>query len=183
MSANDPKDIATVSPDDVRSYHNTRRGQFAAKKNLAEVHGHTKTEFVEATGLNKTAVAFAERIDRLSPEVRADVLRSLDKIRDSMDGVWAQQETAEMFPEASPEEQKEANKRRRIEAKRAKAHEHQEAAEVQPFELDDVKQFAPAGDFPAPPAAEASTDRKQAIKDELAAMRDKKQAQQAADIA
>lgn len=181
MSANDPKDPTAVSADDVREFLRTRRNQFNAKKNLAEVHGQTKVEFVESTGFNKSALAFAERLDRLSPEVRSDVLRSLDLIRASMDGIWAQESTAELFPEASPEEQKEANKRKRDEAKRAKAHEHQEAAEVQPFELDDVKQFAPAGDFPAPPAAEAK-DRKQEIKDELAAMRDRK-AQQAADIA
>lgn len=88
----EPKNPEAVAPEDVQGYLHTRRAQFAKKKNLADKHGETKVEFVESTGFNKTALGFCERLDRFSPEVRADVLRSLDLIRTAMFGVWGQQE-------------------------------------------------------------------------------------------
>lgn len=94
-----------VSPDDVRAYLRTKRGQFDAKKKLGEVHGQTRVEFVEETGFNKTALGFCERIDRLSPEVRQDVLRSVDLIRGAMGAVWGQEETGDMFPDNEEEQE------------------------------------------------------------------------------
>lgn len=95
---------AAVSPDEIREYLRTRRKQFARKKNLTEELGQTRSDFVDGSGLNKTAVGISERLDRFSPEVRADVLRSLDIIREGMSGVWAQESTAEMdFDTPEPE--------------------------------------------------------------------------------
>lgn len=129
MAKAEPKDIASVNPDDVRAYLRTRRGQFDAKKKMAETHGRTKVEFQEHTGLNKTAIGFAERLDRFSPEVRQDVLRSLDKIREAQGPVWGQAETVDMFDESAakertPEEQVANFQNARASARRQRAQDN-----------------------------------------------------------
>ena len=83
---------------DVVGYMLRRREQFGRRKVLTDELGQTKADFVEASELNKTAVSFAERLDRLSPEVRADVIRSLDVISAEMRPVWDKETTPDMFP-------------------------------------------------------------------------------------
>lgn len=122
MAEKETKDPAKVSPDDVRAYLRTRASQKAGKKLIAETHGRTKVEFQEETGFNKTAIAIAEKLDGFSPEVRQDVLRSLDILREGMAGVWGQQ--PDMFDapkEPTVEEQAQNLKAARTSARRAKA--------------------------------------------------------------
>lgn len=87
----------------VREYFTTRRQQNERKHNLTEEMGQTLADFVEKTELNKTAVGIAGRLDRLSADKRNDVLRSLDAIRAAMEGVWAQEATAEMDFDKKPD--------------------------------------------------------------------------------
>mgnify|MGYP000555950613 CR=1 FL=1 len=153
MGKNDePRDIAALDPADTRQYLHTRRGQHDAKKRLGETHGRTKTEFVEQTGINKTALGIVERLDRLSPEVRSDVFRSLDKLRGDMAGVWGQEETEDLFPERTPDEQKENFAAQRAEEKR-----RNQTLAADTVSLDDAK-----------------AARKARIKADLVSMRDKK---------
>lgn len=79
-----------------REFYATKRRQDARKKNLTNEIGATLAAFVDKTELNKTAVGIIGRLDKLSPDKRADVLRSLDTIREAMSGVWGQEESAEM---------------------------------------------------------------------------------------
>ena len=130
MAKNDnPKNPEKVSPDDVRAYLRTRIAQFDAKKNLAGMHAKTREDFVDGTGFNKTALGFMERLNRMTPEVRADILRSIDLIRTAMGGVWGQQpdmfdgDETEAPPATQPEDPSEPMKRARTSAKRAKAAE------------------------------------------------------------
>lgn len=81
---------------EIREFYRTCRNQVDRKKNLTDEMGHTLSEFVEKSELNKTAVGMCARLDRLSPEKRADVLRSIDAIREAMAGVWSQESTEEM---------------------------------------------------------------------------------------
>ena len=161
MGKNDePRDIAALDPADTRQYLHTRRGQHDAKKRLGETHGRTKTEFVEQTGINKTALGIVERLDRLSPEVRSDVFRSLDKLRGDMAGVWGQEETEDLFPERTPDEQKENFAAQRAEEKRRNqtlAGGVDDELDTPPVSLDDAK-----------------AARKARIKADLVSMRDKK---------
>lgn len=122
-----PKDTALhAEPDATREYFRIRRGQQERKKSVTDEMGATRTDFVESTNLNKTAVGFCERLDRLSPEVRGDVLRSLDMIREQMGPVWSQHETPDMFDAPTTPEQKfeagaQEAKRARTTARRNKA--------------------------------------------------------------
>lgn len=115
----------TAEPDTTREYFRIRRGQSERKKSLTEEMGQTRSDFVDSTGLNKTAVGFCERMDKLSAEVRADVFRSLDLIREQMGPVWSQEETRDMFDAKTPGEKfeagAEAGKRARTTARRNKA--------------------------------------------------------------
>jgi hypothetical protein len=81
---------------EVREFYTTRRKQVTRKKAVTEEMGQTLSSFVDKTELNKTAVGIAARLDGLTAEKRADVLRSLDSIREAMSGVWSQEETGEM---------------------------------------------------------------------------------------
>lgn len=113
------EETPTINPDDVRNFYRERMADRERKDAIAATMGEKKTAFADATKLNKTAIGFAERLDRLSPEVRGDVLRSLDVIRDSMAPVWNQQEEME-FGEATADEQAENLKRKRTSARREK---------------------------------------------------------------
>lgn len=81
---------------ETREFFTVRRRQNERKKSLTEEMGTALASFVDKTELNKTAVGIGLRLDRLSADKRADVLRSLDAIREHMSGVWAQEETQSM---------------------------------------------------------------------------------------
>jgi len=82
--------------DEIRDFYRTRRSQVDRKKNLTDEMGQTLSDFVERTELNKTATGIMQRLDKLSPEKREDVLRSIDTIREAMEGVWSQETTEQM---------------------------------------------------------------------------------------
>jgi hypothetical protein len=56
---------------------------------------------LELTGLNKKALSFVRSIDKMEPDKREDVLRSLHPLLDLMDKSWNGQNTADMFETAS----------------------------------------------------------------------------------
>lgn len=56
---------------------------------------------LELTGLNKKALSFVRSIDKMEPDKREDVLRSLHPLLDLMDKSWNGQNTADMFENAS----------------------------------------------------------------------------------
>ena len=53
-------------------------------------------EFLEATGWEKTALSWARRLDKMSVEKRADLLRSLDDLREILRTHWDDQSSGEM---------------------------------------------------------------------------------------
>lgn len=88
----------------VREFLREREGYrdaVGAKKEAAAKH---KATFIDGSRINKTAMSWAERLDTLSAEVRADVIRSLKLVMEEMAAVWAQEETEEMFPDKPKEE-------------------------------------------------------------------------------
>lgn len=52
---------------------------------------------LELTGLNKKALSFVRSIDKMEPDKREDVLRSLHPLLDLLDKSWNGQNTADMF--------------------------------------------------------------------------------------
>lgn len=56
---------------------------------------------LELTGLNKKALSFVRSIDKMEPDKREDVLRSLHPLLNMMDGHWNSQKTPDMFETAS----------------------------------------------------------------------------------
>jgi hypothetical protein len=79
------------------------------KHNITEELGQALADVAEKTELNKTALGFAARLDRLTAEKRDDIIRSLDSLFGIMRPVWAQESTQEMdfdkepAPEPTPE--------------------------------------------------------------------------------
>jgi hypothetical protein len=74
--------VGKMAPDDLRAYMRKRVEQFEKKKGITDEMGGTRSDFCDATGVNKTALGFMERLNRMTPEVRGDVLRSIDVIRE-----------------------------------------------------------------------------------------------------
>ena len=52
---------------------------------------------LELTGLNKNAFAFIRKVDKMEPDKRDDVLRSLHPLLDMMDKKWNGQTTPDLF--------------------------------------------------------------------------------------
>jgi hypothetical protein len=99
----DKSDVGKMAPDDLRAYMRKRVDQFEKKKGITDEMGGTRSDFCDATGVNKTALGFMERLNRMTPEVRGDVLRSIDVIREAMGPVWDQQMAMDL-DERAPEE-------------------------------------------------------------------------------
>lgn len=98
------KDIEAVDPGDTRAFLLELTKLAEKKSDVGEEMGSLKSDFVDETGYNKTALSFAARLHKLSADKRGDVFRSLDKIRDDMAAVWAQGATEEMnFDDGDPE--------------------------------------------------------------------------------
>lgn len=99
MATKETPNVAEADPAEMRAFMVERAKKDERKKAVGNEIGEQVSAFVEKTGVNKTALSFAVRLGKLSPEKRADVLRSLDMIRDHMAPVWSQ--TEEMDFEAA----------------------------------------------------------------------------------
>ena len=155
---------------ETREFFTVRRRQNERKKSLTEEMGTALASFVDKTELNKTAVGIGLRLDRLSADKRADVLRSLDAIREHMSGVWAQEETQSMDFRTEKETtglaagQEAARKRRKPDAEpkktakqRAKDDAAAEAEMKRIREQAEADARQDAADYPPEPEAEPFT--------------------------
>ena len=57
-------------------------------KEIKDEVASDKKEFCESTGVNKKALGWGQQLDKMKPENRMDVIRSLRRILDVMEGEW-----------------------------------------------------------------------------------------------
>jgi hypothetical protein len=147
----DEADVGKMAPDDLRAYMRKRVEQFEKKKGITDEMGGTRSDFCDATGVNKTALGFMERLNRMTPEVRGDVLRSIDVIREGMGPVWDQQMAMDLDDDREPEERLEQARTSARRGRKPKEPVHQPIAASASVTPPDVGTAIPFDDIESAP--------------------------------
>lgn len=95
---NETVDVEGVDPARVRAVIRELNARKVDADDIAKEVNEDQKEFCESTGVNKRALTWLRSLDKMKPENRTDVVRSLERGLDIMAPVWGQQE--DMFDPA-----------------------------------------------------------------------------------
>lgn len=84
-------DVEGVDPGRVRSVIRELNGRKAEADEISKEVTEDQKEFCESTGVNKKALGWLRSLDKMKPDNRSDVVRSLERGLDIMSPIWGQE--------------------------------------------------------------------------------------------